>query len=133
VHEESNSLKEELTAWLLEPNDSGQSLVAWLDQNLTAEAPILATDGQMAGYILNRNTVGLPISHFSSETWEADQVQQLMRRYDIRVFLVFSHGKDTLDLSEKSSFIRGLVKGEHPNWLVQVWHSPDAKAFMAVD
>jgi len=71
--------------------------------------------------LLDRPTVGLPDTRFSSEQWTAERVRALLERYRVRVLLFFPRIYRRGDqFGSNLPFFHQFAANETPPWLTSV-------------
>jgi hypothetical protein len=117
---ESAFIERRIAGFLQEPTPPGESLQSWVEDNIPADANIVATDGQPTAYVLHRKTVSLVGPGYSEQAWEEPQVEALMARFHAD-FLVLYLGTPTHPVpveQRKSRFLTALTRGEEASdWL----------------
>jgi hypothetical protein len=101
---------------LLRPDDAGHSIKYLLDQELKPGEVIAATNGQAAGYVLQRPTVSLSLRRYSFMTWDEPALHADLARFGATHLLVFRDARFDPVLQE-SRFLVTLADGQVPSWL----------------
>lgn len=89
--------------------------------------PVVANDGQLAGYLLDVPTVALVSPEYGSVTWDAEQLTNVMQQYGARIVVLSRRPfKRTVAVDlEPSPFITRLINLDYPSaWLTPVHVSP---------
>jgi hypothetical protein len=100
-----------LSGLFAEPAADGQPLFDWVNLHIDPAAAIAAQDGQETGYLLNRRTLALVESEYSSERWECAEVRKQMDRFGASYLLLYRHPDHTSHLLEESRFAAQSVSG----------------------
>jgi hypothetical protein len=109
---------------LLVPDGGGPSIKQRLDAGLKPGQIIAATNGQPAGYIMNRPTLSIVGHPFSRITWDALALRKEMDRFGATYLLVFRD--PALDpVLQQSPFLAALAAGQAPAWLLPAGSNPD--------
>jgi hypothetical protein len=113
---------------LAEPMANGQQLRSWIEENIPKQSPIMAAEGQATGFLLHRNTIGIPERRDSAVDWNEEQVRHTMERFGARYLILYSKlTPGTVETESESSFLNELTKGTHPAWLTPVARNADAE------
>ena len=115
---------------LAEPGKGGQPLSAWIQAHVPADAVIAATDGQATGYALQRSTISLVSSQYSSARWDEATLRDEMRKFGAEFLILYPHDEDgDTTVQQESPFIAELVSGKAPPWLTLVAENPSVEIY----
>lgn len=70
------------------PMANGQPLHEWIDANIGNNEAIVADAGQITGYFLERPTLSLIESEYSTATWDQQTVTTVMHRFHARFLIL---------------------------------------------
>jgi hypothetical protein len=70
------------------PMANGRPLLEWIDANIGKNEAIAADAGQVTGYFLQRPTLSLIESEYSTVTWDQETVASLMHRFHARFLIL---------------------------------------------
>ena len=106
----------------------GQTLAAWVLQNVPANA-VLVTNRGATGYLLRHPAVSLVLRRFSKQGWDEKSVKATMAVYHAEYIILYG----TPDrLLEESKFLSDLLAGISPAWLHFEAGCQDAKVYKLV-
>jgi hypothetical protein len=109
-----------VAALLQEPTASGESLKSWVENNIPAEATIVASDGQATAYVLRRKTVSVVGRGYGYQEWEEPQLRELMSRFHADFLILYLDAPTHAVPAEQreSNFLMALTQGGTPtDWL----------------
>ncbi len=96
----------------------GATLRDRLDEIAGPRGAILAVDGQLLGMWLDRPAVGLPEGAWTSKTWTAAEVHELVRKFDVRAICFFpTIFNADAEVNAHREFFLDLYEGRMPPWL----------------
>ena len=101
-----------LSTLFAERTADGHSLSDWVRGHIAPTAVVAAQDGQATGYLLQRPTLGLVESEYSSERWECDEIKQQMNRFGARYLILYRNPDHNSHLLEESRFAAAASSGE---------------------
>jgi hypothetical protein len=102
----------------LDKPGAGESIGAYLARHLLPGEPILTLQEHRVALLLDRPTIGLPDTRFSSEQWTAERVRALLERYRVRFVLFFPAIYRRRDpFGSNLPFFDQLAANETPPWL----------------
>ena len=105
----------------LDKPGAGESISAYLARHLLPGEPILTLQEHRVALLLDRPTIGLPDTRFSSQQWTAERVRALLERYRVRFVLFFPAIYRRGDpFGSNLPFFDQLAANETPPWLKSV-------------
>ena len=115
-----------ITGLYAKPIPAGKSLRGWVDSTIPMGEAILAGDGQVTGFVLQRPTVSLLEAHYSTVRWNCGTVSETMRTFHSQyVFLYQPWVNPALPLADESDFVRASLKGAPPCGFTIAAQTPD--------
>jgi hypothetical protein len=113
---------------LLQPDGAGLSILRRLSGELESGETIAATNGQIAGYVLDHPTLSLVGRPYSLVTWDERALRAEMTRYGARHLLLFRDaGIDPV--VRQSRFLGDLANGHTVPWLRPVAFNRDVSVY----
>jgi hypothetical protein len=96
--------------WAL-PAADGRPLGDWLVDRLRPGEPLVASDGQVTGYVLHRPVVSLLESEYSDAVWSEPEIAHTMERFHARFLILYTHptSSGAAAVQRESPFLAGLV------------------------
>ena len=85
-----------------------------------ADDVIMANVGQATGYVLHRPTISLIGAHLGAREWNEAAVRETMRRFGVKLLVIYTPGPDDAVIPYPSAFIERLAKGDAPGWLHRI-------------
>ena len=107
---------ERTDAALRRPDGAGIGIGQRIVREVGPGEVLAATNGQAAGYVLNRPTLSLAEARYSTGVWDEARLRAEMTRFAARCLLVFRDSRFGPELQE-SEFLRALAAGDAPPWL----------------
>lgn len=119
-----------INARLAARSADGSDVRAAIERLTGANGVVLANDGQMTGYVLQRPTVALVERHFTRVVWDEARVREVMERYGVSALVLSlpAAGEAREELLP-SRFLELLAGGEQPAWLQQVASSSRLRVY----
>jgi hypothetical protein len=112
----------------------GKPLRSWVEDNLPAGDPIVASDGQSTAYALQRAAVSLVSAEYSDHVWNEAAVRQVMDSFHSPVLILYPNtNAESNPVQVESEFLSGLLRGEVPSWLTVAAENSEVKIFRRVD
>jgi hypothetical protein len=109
---------QEVAFRMSKPLAGNGSVRTWVEKNISKDEVIMASEGQGTAYVLDRKTLSLIESEYSTQVWDANHVRETMEFYDARfLFLYPGYTSDSILVQDESEFIKKLLKNEAPPWL----------------
>lgn len=100
------------------PLADGGTIRSRVDRLAGDDGVIIANHGQVVGHLLSRRTVSLVGTHFSTTEWNEVAVRHVVRQFAVKAVVVyFPGGASGDDDLLPSAFVRGLARGDAPQWL----------------
>jgi hypothetical protein len=114
----------------LESLHGGQTLLEYLQANVSERTPVLASEAELLGAILDRPVIGLPEDRFTDRTFDTAEVARLVRAYGVRFVLVFprAHGPGS-QVQANQPFMTQLLGRQVPPWLTLVSDQPALQVY----
>jgi hypothetical protein len=109
-----------VAAYLAAPMASGEPLLRWIDANVPADANLFAADGQATAHVLSRKTVSLVAREYSTQSWEAPQMREMMAEFQGDFLILYSGtpSEAAPAAQAESKFLTTLMEGrQRPDWL----------------
>ncbi len=108
----------------------GAGTVAALLAHSSAQAPLMATNGQYLGLLLRRPVVGLGETRFTSKQWDEAAVRELARRFNVKYFVFFPTLFFPTAIENRNRvFSAELHRGSVPPWLAPVHRSARVQVY----
>lgn len=108
---------------LQQPFGSG-TLRDFLSQRVTLSTPLLGSEAQLTGAVLDKPVVGLPGPWYTHTVWTEGEARRVVAKYGVAYILFFP---DLFDLSApdvaNQTFFRDLKEGRIPPWLEPTFSS----------
>jgi hypothetical protein len=95
-------------------------LLRWIDANVPPDANLFAAYGQATAHVLSRKTVSLVAREYSTQSWEAPQMRELMAEFQGDFLILYSGTpSDAAPAAQaESKFLTALMEGQQqPDWL----------------
>src|SRR5205823_4061623 len=109
---------------LLRSDEAGLSVKLRLLQELKPGEVIAATNGQIAGYILQHPTLSLAGRPYSTINWNEEALHEQMIRFGATHLLLFRDAR--LDpVVHESQFLSDLAEGHAASWLTGMVLNPE--------
>ena len=116
------------------PTPRGEPLRSWVEENIPAGDPIVASDGQSTAYALQREAVSLVSSEYSDHVWNEAAIRQVMDSFHSEVLILYPNTTaESNPVQVESEFLSGLLHGEMPSWLTLAAENAEVKIFRRVD
>ena len=110
-----------------------RSLEVFLREEISADNPLMASNVQLVGFLLDRPIVGLTMASWTDKIWTSDEVRNVVADRGIASVLLFP---DLYDNSFSGNinrpFFSALKEGRTPDWL-QVSLSEDCVRLYTVN
>lgn len=101
-----------------------------LEQNASADSPLIETNGQYLGMLLRRPVVGMGETRFTRRVWDEEGVRSLARQFHVRYFVFFPTLFDPSAIENRNRvFSAALHRGSVPRWLEPVHVSPHVQVY----
>jgi len=105
-------------AHFAEAAGDGRPLRAWVDENVPADAVIVATEVNATAHVLKRKAVALTESEYSDAVWSESEVAALMAVYHADFLTLYPTARSSASAAQRESpFLAGLLEGRLPPWL----------------
>jgi hypothetical protein len=100
------------------PIGARNSLKEWVDHHVPPRQPILAADGQACSYFTKREAISLVSTEYSTAPWTEDRLRETASRYGVNTLILFRDGQYNPECVSESPFLRELLHGNSPPWVV---------------
>jgi len=100
------------------------TLYDFLTERARLDSPILGEPGQVVGGVLDRPTIALPPSRYTSKIWSFNEVKKIVQRYNVH-YILFYPQIFNIDGDDDQLFFMELKKGNLPPWLKPISSTPE--------
>lgn len=100
------------------------TLYDFLRNRVRLDNPILGEPGQLVGGVLDRPTIALPPSRYTSKIWGFSEVKKIVQRYNVH-YLLFYPQIFNISGDDDQLFFTELKKGNMPPWLKPISSTPE--------
>lgn len=101
------------------PMSKSETILEYLQKEITAEQPLIANETQRLSEIIERPVLGLASFLYTQTNWADEDVHQLAKDFDAEYLLVLTD-EYSLDFEEVEFFVR-VANGEEPPWMELVF------------
>jgi hypothetical protein len=115
-----NDLKEEV--------QRGTPIGIWLKNHLSPKDVLIAVNGQMVHYVLQRPVVALIDPPYSTRKSDDASLHALMSQYGARYLLLFP-GSKAVPEQDDTPFLNALATGSAPPWLTLAVRTNDVELY----
>jgi hypothetical protein len=120
-----------VSRWLGMRTETGQTLLAWINHNISQKAVIVSEEGQATGYVLHRDTVSLVAPVYSHALWNDRQIHNVMDAFHADYLFVYTAPDiGVVEQHEDSPFLQQLaLTEESAPWLQLAAENPRVKIY----
>jgi hypothetical protein len=115
---------------LATPIGGARTVGELLEQNASADTPLIETNGQYLGMLLRRPVVGMGETRFTKRVWDEQAVRELARQFHVRYLVFFPTLFEPSAIENRNRvFSAALDRGSVPRWLEPVHVSPHVQVY----